>query len=505
MISRRHLIQGALAGAFITPTAGVQALVPGQTVFGPRPRARPGTSGPSGTTTPSIDDLTQVVRGYGLSGQSICAVADVRTGKLLEDYRGDQTLPPASVAKAITALYALETLGRDYRFSTQVLGTGTVVSGVLQGDLILAGGGDPTLTTDDLAGLAKQLRTAGIQKVQGRFVIWENALPYVASIDPGQPDYVGYSPAISGLALNFNRVHFEWKRAGNGWSTTLQARTDQRRPDVRMTKMKIVDRSYPVFLYLNERHVDSWSVAKSALGNAGSRWLPVRRPGLYTADVFRTVLHDQGIAVSEPTFVRRLPQATVLARHNSADLPELLQSMLKHSNNLMAEMIGMRASAQRGGTFTTLAESASHMNTWVAQKYGMTRTRLVDHSGLGEASRVSAKDLLRALIASNRDKRLRPLLKPVLIKDRKGRPIYDHPMTVDAKTGTLNFVSGLGGYITAPDGRELAFAIFSADLGKRANIPRAKRERPSGAKSWNIRAKGFQQVMLSRWGSVFKI
>ncbi len=501
MISRRHLIQGALAGVFAGFGTSAQALVPGETVVGPRPRTRPGTPGAS---APAVPDLAQVIRDFDLRGQSICAVADAQTGHLIEDYRGDQTLPPASVAKAITALYALEVLGRDYRFSTQVFGTGAVVSGVLQGDLILAGGGDPTLTTDDLAALVTQLRSAGIQKVQGNFVVWENALPYIASIDPGQPDHVGYSPAISGLALNFNRVHFEWKRAGAGWSTTLQARTERRRPDVGMTKMKIVDRSHPVFSYLNERQVDSWSVAKAALGNAGARWLPVRRPALYTADVFRTLLRSQGIAVGNPTFVRHLPQATVLARHDSEALPELLQAMLKYSNNLMAEMIGMRASVQQGAKFTTLAGSAAQMNAWVAQKYGMTRTRLVDHSGLGEASRVSAKDLLRALITANRDKRLRPLLKPVVIKDRQGRPIYDHPMTVDAKTGTLNFVSGLGGYITTPQGRELAFAIFSADLDRRANIPRAKRERPPGARSWNARAKSLQQVLLVKWGSDFK-
>ncbi len=107
-----------------------------------------------------------------LGGRVGFAVADVATGKRLE--QGDPELgqPPASVAKALTAAYGLDILGPEFRFETQVVATGSVKDGVVQGDLILVGGGDPTLNTDDLAGLATKLKQAGITAITGDFKVW---------------------------------------------------------------------------------------------------------------------------------------------------------------------------------------------------------------------------------------------------------------------------------------------------------------------------------------------
>lgn len=74
---------------------------------------------------------------------------------------------------------------------------------------------------------------------------------------------------------------------------------------------------------------------------------------------------------------------------------------------------------------------------------------------------------------------------------------------MNAKTGTLNFVSGLGGFMTAADGTELAFAIFAADTSARAKISRAEREVPPGARGWNGQAKAFQQKLIAHWGKAY--
>ncbi len=79
----------------------------------------------------------------------------------------------------------------------------------------------------------------------------------------------------------------------------------------------------------------------------------------------------------------------------------------------------------------------------------------------------------------------------------------DHPVKVAAKTGTLNFVSGLGGFLTTVDGTDLAFAIFTADVDRRATIPRALRERPEGARNWNRRSRKLQRTLIERWGSLY--
>ena len=74
-------------------------------------------------------------------------VADTQTGEILESHNPLRSLPPASVIKTITGFYALETLGPDFTFETKLITTGPIIDGVLDGDLILIGGGDPTLDT----------------------------------------------------------------------------------------------------------------------------------------------------------------------------------------------------------------------------------------------------------------------------------------------------------------------------------------------------------------------
>jgi len=94
-------------------------------------------------------------------------------------------------------------------------------------------------------------------------------------------------------------------------------------------------------------------------------------------------------------------------------------------------------------------------------------------------------------------------LKPVRFKDERGRPMRNHPVEAVAKTGTLNFVSGLAGYFQVPGGRRMAFAIFAADLPRRAAIPPQNRERPPGARPWAVRARALQQDLIERWAQLY--
>ncbi|WP_170386028.1 D-alanyl-D-alanine carboxypeptidase/D-alanyl-D-alanine endopeptidase [Ruegeria atlantica] len=444
----------------------------------------------------------RLIQAAGLRGEVAFAVADVKSGAQLEAFGGDQGLPPASVAKALTALYALDVLGADYRFETALMADGPIVNGILDGDLILVGGGDPLLDTDDLATMAANLREAGITEVRGSFKVYDGALPYVFSIDPGQPDHLGYSPALSGIALNFNRVHFEWKRAGTDYNVTMDARTARYTPSVDMASMRVEKRSLPIYTYQRSARQDRWTVARGALGKGGARWLPVRKPALYAGDVFRTLARSNGIVLGRVQITREAPQGTVLVVHQSDPLESILRGMLKYSTNVTAEMVGMMASKVRAADIQNLSESAAEMNRWTTEIYGVTGIAMVDHSGLGDASRVAPEGFVTVLVAARKDGALRPLLKKFTLVDSQGRPVKDHPIKVDAKTGTLNFVSGLGGFLTAPDGSELAFAIFTADVDHRATIPRALRERPEGARSWNSRSRKLQRALIERWGTL---
>ena len=200
MVSRRWVMGALLAGA----AGPVLAEAP---VTSPRPVGRPGVLGLPAVRA-GVPAGGALVEAAKLGGQVGYLAVDAATGAVVDARAPDAALPPASTAKAITALYALERLGVRHRFYTRLIALGPVAGGRIDGDLMLVGSGDPTLSTDGLAAMAADLRAQGVRGVSGRFLVQEGALPSLRVIDPDQPDHVGYNPAISGLNLNFNRVYF---------------------------------------------------------------------------------------------------------------------------------------------------------------------------------------------------------------------------------------------------------------------------------------------------------
>lgn len=490
LLTRRFLIASLLATTAIPACAEAP-----ETSL--RPKGRPLRGAAKVKAEHPQKALQQIVSEAGLSGTVSIVVADA-SGRVLEAFTPNASLPPASVTKAVTALYTLQHLGGDFRTATRVIATGPVAGGIVQGDLIVAGGGDPHLDTDGLANLARGVAQQGIKGITGRLRIYGGALPYQRVIDKAQPDHVGYNPSMSGLNLNFNRVYFEWKRAGNGYSTTMDARTNRLRPAVRGIKMSIVNRQAPLFTYKSGAP-EQWTVMRGALGKGGGRWLPVRNIDAYVGEVFRSVAAQQGVSLPSAASINNLPSGTVVAQEISGSLFGQTQAMLKFSTNLTAEVTGLTATRKRGSSATSLAGSGREMTSWVKQAYGVNGVKFVDHSGLGDASRVSASDMLKILARSGWNGPLRPALKEIKLVNSNGRAAPIEGVTVLAKTGTLNFASALAGYISTPNGQKLTFAIFTADMGKRAQIKKADRERPAGSATWRKRSKAMQQKLLRRW------
>ncbi len=490
-VSRRFFLGGAL-GVLAGPAWA------GAPEVSLRPRARPAPAAPKRVPTPE-----ELIAESRLSGVVSFSVVDVKAGAVLETHDGFTGQPPASVTKAVTALYALDVLGPDYRFETRLLAGGAVKDGVVHGDLILAGGGDPELDTNALAEMAAKLKAAGVREVKGKFRVWGGALPFERVIDPSQPEEVSYNPSVSGINLNYNRVHFEWTRAGGEYTVTMDARSGKYRPDVRVSRMQVAARSMPVYTYADMGDHDAWTVAKGALGSGGARWLPVRKPEAYAAEVFATFARSHGIKLEPGDPPAAAPEGEILVTHRSAPLTEVLQGMLKYSNNLTAELCGMTASAKRLGRPVSMKASAEEMGRWAQTEIGMPGAKLVDHSGLGETSRLRAAALAQALAKVHKEGLLKPILKEFPMVRDNGQVDAAHPVKVMAKTGTLYFVSSLAGYMTAPDGRELAFAIFTADPDLRASFDKGSEARPEGASTWNARSKNLQQKLLERWGRVY--
>ncbi len=496
MTDAKGLTRRGLLGAMLATAAVPGFAVPGfaeAPLTSPRPELRPGARPDRGAM--------QLVEASKLGGLTGFVLADAQTGAVLEAEGGDLLLPPASVEKTITTLYALEKLGAGHRFVTRVMATGPITDGTLHGDLVLAGGGDPTLDTDMLGDMAAALRAAGLRKITGRFVAQFGALPAVEQIAADQPAQVGYNPGLSGLVLNFGRVYFEWKRPGGTLTLTMDARGERFAPPVQIARITAQDRPFPLFTFSRDGSIERWTVARPALAKDGSRWLPVRQAAPYVAETFQALCAAQGIALPQADLAANLPPgATEVLRHESRPLDAILRDMLRYSTNVTAEMVGLSASGAG-----TLTGSARAMQEWAAARLGL-EAHFVDHSGLGAAGRVTPAGMVRALIAGRATQSgaaLPGLLREVGMRDAKGKAIKGHPTKVLAKTGTLNFASGLAGFIQPPQGRELAFAIFSADVARREALPMSEREEPKGGPQWVRRARTMQGQLINRWANTY--
>lgn len=482
-MKRRDFLGGVLAGLPLAAYGEV------------RPPARAGRPVP-------VLSADAIINQHGIGNKTGFVVLDLATGRVLEQHNPTLDQPPASVAKAITSLYADAHLPANFRFETSIIGTGPINNGRLEGNLFLVGGGDPHLDTDALAELAQQVVSAGIRSISGRFYYVDTALPKIDFIDAEQPDQVGYNPSISGLNLNFNRVYFEWEKAGGSYNITMEARATRYRPAVNTSEMQIVNRNGPIYDYRRGNDIDHWTVARSALGNSGSRWLPVRDPGAYTASVFRTLSAAFGVTLPAPQQRATVASGNVIGRQFSRDLRGIQRSMLYFSTNLTAEVLGMQASLAAGNQVAGLRNSARHMSRWASGLVRQSNPDFFNHSGLTDRSKISAGEMAALLAQRNSQQGLAELMKKVQLLGPNGDAVTVPNVEVFAKTGTLNFTRGLAGYIESQGRQKLAFAIFSADLAAR-RAAGVSEERPRGARSWSRNAKAQEKALLLRWATQF--
>lgn len=450
-----------------------------------------------------------------LSGYAGWALADLDTGEVLDSHQPDRSFAPASVAKLPTALFALDALGVDHRFETRLVAIGPVEGGLLRGDLVLRGGHDPELDTDTLAPLAKALSDAGITGVRGRFIVDTNGGVRVPQIDPNQPVDVAYNPGVSALNLNFNRVFLRWgpqvrSQGTDARGVALSAKAERLEMPVETVRARVRSRRGYPFAHQLADTGEVWDLSNRALTGSGARWLPVKQPELYAGDVLRALARSRGIRLPRPEFGRPAGSAVpwLLARRESRLLPTILSDMLKFSTNLTAEVVGTAAAIESGARPETLAQSAAVMNAWAGKLSGALpgdpRLRFVNHSGLTTLSRVSPARMVQFLVAATRIPH-----GPILgTSDLPGpgalllRPysvaIDDDPLDLSrveirAKTGTMDKIRGLAGYIRAANGRRMAFAIFANDLGNRGQARRGI------DRGWMNRARNFERSLIRIW------
>jgi D-alanyl-D-alanine carboxypeptidase/D-alanyl-D-alanine-endopeptidase (penicillin-binding protein 4) len=406
-------------------------------------------------------------------------------GETLFERQADRMFVPASTMKVVTASAALEALGPDFRWSTAVGATGPVEGGVLPGDLVVAGSGDPTLSGRfhrDVMTLfrewADSLRARGVTRVEGRVVGNDDRfddLPYGAGWAWDDVDDV-YSAQVSALELNEGVVEVRVEGTVEA-GRPARASTMPFLADVPIENEVVMVRGPSALRFGRGREpgaVRVWGVM-SVDSPPVHQLAPVNDPTRFFATVLRETLVLQGIAVSGAAVdadalaaddPARGPAAATLFVHRSPPLARVLPGFLKPSQNQIGELILKTLGAELRGAGTAAGGAAAVDS--LHRLWGMPpgALRMADGSGLSRYDLLTPRLLVRVMermAASPHAEAWRAALpvmgaEGTLARRGAGTPLAGR---VVAKTGTMSGVRSLTGYLTTDAGERLVFAAVS--------------------------------------------
>jgi D-alanyl-D-alanine carboxypeptidase/D-alanyl-D-alanine-endopeptidase (penicillin-binding protein 4) len=376
-------------------------------------------------------------------------------------------LAPASTFKLLVATTALTVLGPDYRFGTTFQSVGDPVDGVVHGPLYLVGGGDPTLTRDDLRGGVGALVRAGVRAVDGGVVADASAFAG-PEVDPNwDPDDLQYpyGAGTSALSLDQGTVEFHVTPGVVGGPATIGVRPPS--SAVRIAGGLMTGYTTDFSIERDPLRNDFTFSGRIGVRAEQSVWRPVTDMAGYAGTVALAMLHERGIDVAGGARIGVAPLAgDVLWRHRSAPLRAIVHDMLFDSNNHFAEQLLRAVGATRGeGT----VENGAALERFLLARDDVPQPglRIVDGSGLASSDRVAPLTLatLLARVA------VEPA-GPILFADlpRVGiegtvqlRQVTDALGRVRAKSGHIADVNALAGYVQTRRHGRVSFAIVVND------------------------------------------
>jgi D-alanyl-D-alanine carboxypeptidase/D-alanyl-D-alanine-endopeptidase (penicillin-binding protein 4) len=403
-------------------------------------------------------------------------VGSLRSGETWYERNADMLMMPASNQKLITSAAALHLLGPDFRYVTRVYALGSITrEGVLSGDLLLRGAGDPFLDDAAIKTLAQKVRAQGIRRITGA-VIGDGS----AFSDGGYGDGWAwddmtyyYSVPVSALNLNSNVLRLRalpGKQVGapalihvepiEGYSVIRnRVRTAARGVTPRLSVSRELGRD--VIEITGHVPIDA---EPKAIPSAS---VSVQNPPLYAAAVLTQALRGAGVRViGDPrTGVLHRMRAPVVAAYSSPPLGELLARLNKPSDNLAAECF-LRTIGMANGQSGSVAAGRKAAQAWFAS-IGMDPSAMImmDGSGLSRQNYVSGRNLFTLLKHMHTHpqgdvfKASLPVagVDGTLRNRMKGTPAANN---CRAKTGYVSNVSSLSGYVTTTGGEPLVFVIL---------------------------------------------
>lgn len=414
-------------------------------------------------------------------------VKDAQTGERLYAHQDRVSLIPASNSKLRTSAAAMDLLGPDYRFHTDVLASGRVVNGTLTGGLTIKGYGDPTLRESDMDSLAAQLKSAGIRAVNGSLRVDATFFDDVRYHPDWSPDYETdyYAGQVSALTMSadadldngtFILRYTPGANPGDPVAITTSPEVAGRYLDIDNRLTTTAAGGENTVSIVREHGTNHVVLTGSVPADDGTstEWITVEDPGLYSAAVFRAALGRAGITVSGPTVKTPAPRAArVVASDDSVPLSQILVPWMKLSNNPISEAVTKTIAAQSYRNHPGSWERGTRaIRQWMQHEHlPMQGVEVSDGSGLARTNRLTA-DATTALLL---DVQRKPWFStwydslPVagnttrLVGGTLRNRMKDTAATnnLHGKTGTLSGVTALSGYVTGADGRPYVFSMLT--------------------------------------------
>ena len=401
-------------------------------------------------------------------------VVSLYDGSVIYSLNNEKNFSPASTMKIVTMALALEKLGADFRWKTEVWIDGPVEDGTLQGSLYVKGYGNPLFQEADIQTLAQMTKNAGIEHITGQVYYDDSYFDPIRNGPGVPPESTSYfDPIISALPYAFNFLSVSVS-PGSKIGKPVQVTLSPASSHIRILNKAQTTKSYTRISISYNKTTGSLAVSggQAFTGMPIYRSYKVFNPEIFFAYAFTDQLAKEGIKLSDPRPEPKVvgegrAPAHILVVHYSSPLADVLRIMGKNSNNFIADQLFKTLGAETLGAPGSFEKGSQALSTYLlALGYRPGSFQIKDGSGLSHENQLSADILMSVLQRMYLSDRIRPTFVDSLAwagMDGTLGERLTHNETVGrifAKTGSLSGVSCLSGYVAAHKRGDLAFSIF---------------------------------------------
>jgi len=408
-------------------------------------------------------------------------VQEIGGDKPILAYNADVPRNPASTIKLVTTFMGLKSLGPNFTWSTAALAQAPPRGGVLEGDLYLRGGGDPYLVLERFWLLVRAIRQRGVREIAGDVVI-DNTYFDPGAVRPGDFDgrpYSTYNVVPDALLVNFQAVDFGFRPDASGNRVEISAEPLPAnlaiRNQVQLVDGKCGGNRNRINFTVDDRNGAAQATFTGRFSRRCNEYRVTRslmKAPDYTYGLFRTLWEENGGRIRGGMRAQKAPAGLkTLATLQSVPLSDVITAINKHSNNVMARQLLLTIGAERFGEPGTVEKGQRAVAEGLA-RLGLDFQELAlgNGAGLARDTRISARSLTRLLLAAQASSFGSEFesslalagLDGTMRRRFRGEEIAGH---MHLKTGTLNNVRAVAGYVQAPSGRKFAVSIIQNSSG----------------------------------------